>query len=332
MAPAAVGWFVITLALAAALAAAPLTLPTVAARYRVEIGGVTVGWARLATRCDRGGCEATWESVLRAPTEGGGGTIEWHADLRTSPDGRARAVRLRIVAEGRERRRASDEGPIPASLAELLLSQTPDGDRRCVSVRDEESGEEGEACAVRRGAWLEGELLGVPVHFRAAPGAAPEEVVLRSQGTRFVSDPAAALPARPPRLLGLTAPPVRSGRFCGRAADPAPPAAPAALPREFPPGESCRERTARYLTLAAGAGLRGRHALGLAHDGRTLVWHEWAELLAGERWIPIDPAFEQAPAQGPRYTLARYEDGDARGRAAAGRAVLSCWIGGGSGD
>ncbi|HEX7623470.1 MAG TPA: transglutaminase domain-containing protein, partial [Anaeromyxobacteraceae bacterium] len=235
----------VALALAAALAAAPLTLPAVVARYRVEIGGVAVGWARLATRCDRGGCEATWESMLRAPAEGGGGTVEWHADLRTGPDGRARAVRLRIIAEGRERRRASDEGPIPASLAELLLSHTPDGERRCVSVRDEESGGEGEACAVRRGAWLEGELLGVPVRFRAAAGAAPEEVVLPSQGTRFVSDPAAALPARPPRLLGLAAPPVRSGRFCDRATDPAPPPAPAALPREFPPGESCRERTAR---------------------------------------------------------------------------------------
>jgi len=322
---------VIPLALAAALAAAPLILPAVEARYRVEIGAAVVGWARLATHCDPGGCEATWESVLRAPAEGGGGTVEWQVRLRTHPDGRARAVRVRIIAEGRERRRVSEDGPVPASLAELLLSQTPDGERRCLGVRDEESGAEGEACAVRRGAWLDAELLGVPVRFRAAPGAAPEEVILASQMTRFVADPAAALPASPPRLLGLVVPPPRSGRFCDRALDPAPPAAPAALPREFPPGSSCRERTARYLAAAARAGLRGRHALGLAHDGRALVWHEWAELLAGDRWIPIDPAFEQAPALGPRYTVARYEEGDVGGQAAAGRAVLSCWIEGNSG-
>ena len=219
-------------------------------------------------------------------------------DLRTGLDGRARAVRVRILAEGRERRRASDDGPVPASLAELLLSHTPDGERRCVTVRDEESGQEGEACAVRRGAWLEAELLGMPVRFRAAPGAAPEEVILTAQATRFVADPAAALPASPPRLLGLAVPAPTSGRVCEVVADPAPPAAPAALPREFPPGASCRERTARYLAMAARAGLRGRHALGLAHDGRELVWHEWAELLAGDRWIPIDPSFEQAPARG----------------------------------
>ncbi|HYS80579.1 MAG TPA: transglutaminase domain-containing protein [Anaeromyxobacteraceae bacterium] len=322
----------VPLCLALALAAAPPALPSVEARYRVEIGGVAVGWARLATRCETGGCDGTWESVLRAPAEGGGETVEWHAQLRTSLDGRARGVRVRILAEGRERRRASDDGPVPASLAELLLSQTTDGERRCLTVRDEESGEEGEACAVRRGAWLEAELLGVPLRFRAAPGAAPEEVVMPAQATRFIADPAAALPARPPRLFGLAAPTPRSGRFCDHAADPAPPAAPAALPREFPPGASCRERTARYLALASRAGLRGRHAIGLAHDGRSLVWHEWAELLAGDRWIPIDPSFEQAPARGERFTVARYEDGDERARAAAGRAVLACWIAGGRGD
>jgi len=320
------------LCLALALAAAPLALPTVEARYRVEIGGVAVGWARLVTRCDPGGCEGIWESVLRAPAEGGGETVEWQAHLRTSLDGRARVVRVRIFADGHERRRAADDGPVPASLAELLLAQTPDGERRCLTVRDEESSEEGEACAVRRGAWLEAELLGVPVRFRAAPGAAPEEVVLPSQATRFIADPAAALPARPPRLFGLAAPLPRSGRFCARGADPTPPAAPAALPREFPAGASCRERTARYLALAARAGLRGRHAIGLAHDGRELVWHEWAELLVDGRWNPVDPSFEQAPARGERFTVARYEDGDERARAAAGRAVLSCWISGGRGE
>ena len=59
----------------------------------------------------------------------------------------------------------------------------------------------------------------------------------------------------------------------------------------------------------------------------ALVWHEWAELLVRGRWIPVDPSFEQAPAEGPRFTIARFEDADAAGRAEAGRKVLACWSG-----
>ena len=318
------------IALAATLACATLALPPVDARYRVEIGGEPVGWARLAVSCEPTTCRGEWKSELRAPAEAGGGLIGWLVELETAPSGEARTVRVRIVADGRERRRAQGPGPAPASLAELLLSSTPDSEERCLRVRDEESGEEGDACARRLGAWLEGRILGAPVRFRAAPGAAPDEVLLPTQATRFVRDPEARLPRAAPLLSGRALPRSRDvAEVCGVARDPAPPAAPPEIPRTWPEGTSCRERTVRYLALAARAGLRGRRAVGVAFDGRALVWHEWAEILAGGRWIPVDPSFGQAPAEGPRFTIGRFEDGDDRARGVAGRALVSCWLAGG---
>jgi hypothetical protein len=162
-------------------------------------------------------------------------------------------------------------------------------------------------------------------------------VVLPEQRVHFIADPAAELPCRAPRLLGLA---VQSGagsgdragralRFCGRAAEPARPFArpggPARLPAAFPDGASCREKTARWLALARAAGLDARHAVGVAWDGASFVWHEWAEVRDGTAWIAVDPSFRQAPAQGPRFTVARFADGDAEAEAEAGRQVLACW-------
>lgn len=293
-------------------------------RYRVELAGEHVGWARLALTCAPSRCDALWESALRAPEVAGGQLVTRRIEMETEPGGRARRVRLRAVADGRERRLGAGVGPIPASLAELLLAAAADGERRCLRVRDEESGGEGTACARRSGAWLEGEVLGEPVRFRCGAGEGPSEVLVPVQGARFTADPSAALPLRAPLLFG-TAAPGRGSRPCGVPRDEPPPPAPPRVPRAFPPGASCRERTARYLALASRAGLRGRHAVGVAFDGSALVWHEWAELFVGGRWIPVDPSFEQAPAEGPRHTIARYEDGDAAARAEAGRRVLSCW-------
>jgi hypothetical protein len=313
------------------LALALLALPGGAeAVYRVEIGGVWVGWARLALRCESDRCRMEWESALRAPEEAGGGVVSRRIEADTSREGEARAVRVRAEADGRVRRGEQGAGPPPAGLAELLLSSAADGERRCRLVRDEDSGREGEACARRRGAWLEGSVLGEPIRFRAKPGALPDEVELPAQQVRFAAYPAAALPPRAPRLRGAEVPAAegarrRPRRFCGIARDPAPPPAPADVPRTYPAGASCRERTARYLALAARAGFAGRHAVGVAHDGAAFVWHEWAELFVRGRWIPVDPSFEQAPAEGPRFTLGRWRGGDQAGRARAGRRVLACW-------
>jgi len=313
------------------LALALYALPGSAeALYRVEIGGEWVGWARLALRCERDRCRMDWESALRAPEEAGGGVVSRRIEADTSREGDARSVRVRAEADGQVRRGEQGAGPAPAGLAELLLSSAAEGERRCLRVRDEESGRVGEACARRRGPWLEGSVLDEAVRFRADPGALPDEVVLPAQGVRFASSGAASLPPRAPRLHGSEVPVAEGAlraprRLCGVARDPAPPPATPDVPRAYPAGASCRERTARYLALAAGAGFAGRHAVGVAHDGAAFVWHEWAELLVRGRWVPVDPSFEQAPAEGPRFTVGRWREGEEAGRARAGRSVLACW-------
>jgi hypothetical protein len=311
---------------------APRLPAAAAARYRVELAGEHLGWATLSVRCERDACDAVWESRLRLP-EAGGATAGRRIVARVAPDGEAREVRLDLLADGRPRRtRRGAPGPAPAVVAEILLSRAGEGERRCVRVRDEEDGRVGEACARRSGAWLEGEVLGEPIRFRAGDGEAPAEVVLPAQRARFVADPGAALPARPPRVFGAKAgltPGAR--RVCGRPSDPAPPQAPPELPRVRPAGASCRERSARYADEAARAGLRARYAVGIAFDGRAFVWHQWVEVQAGGAWIPVDPSFEQFPAAGPRFTLARFEEGDWASRAEAGRRLLACW-GAGAGE
>ncbi len=299
-------------------------------RYRVEIGGEPVGWASLRVLCRPAGCSARWESALRLPEASGGGLLTRRIDADTDPAGRARAAKVVLGEGGRETRRSSGAGPIPATLAELLLSMAEEGEQICLGVFDESSGERGRACATRHGEWLEGQVLGDAVRFRARRGALPEEVLLPGQGARFVSDRAAELPGKAPRLFGVEVPvdPEARGangiRFCGLEPEAAAGEA-AALPTDFPEGESCREKTTRYLALAGRDGLEGRHVVGVAFDGKGFVWHEWAEIRRGERWVAVDPSFRQLPAEGPRFAVARFGEGDAAGRTEAGRRILACW-------
>ncbi len=303
-----------------------------AQRYRMEIAGEPVGWASLRVLCRPAGCSARWESALRLPEAAGGALLTRRIDAETDPAGRARAVKVVLGEGGKEAERTSGTGPIPATLAELLLSTAREGERLCLAVFDESSGERGQACATRRGEWLEGRVLADAVRFRARRGALPDEVLLPGQGARFTADRLADLPARPPRLFGsevrADAAAIRSpsARFCGRGPEPDAVAGEAAgLPAEFPEGESCREKTARYLALAAGAGLAGRHVVGVAFDGKAFVWHEWAEVRRGGSWVAVDPSFRQIPAAGQRFAVARFAEGDAAARAEAGRRILACW-------
>jgi hypothetical protein len=295
-------------------------------RYRVEIGGLPVGVATLSVRCDRGRCTSAFETALRVPEAGGGGVARRRVEVVTDREG----TLLEVDAGGRRRKAAGDA--VASVLAEALLAATPDGERRCLEVEDAETGRTGRACAARRGAWLDGESLGEPFRFRGEVGGLPDEVILPAQGTRFVADPAAAVPARAPAAFGseVPAPPgaegERSLRFCGLGVepeDPSPP--PASVPREFPERGNCQEASASYLRAARGDGLEGRLVVGVAWDGARFVWHEWVEVAAGRRWIAVDPSFRQLPAQAPRFAVARFAPGDEVGRAEAGRKVLACW-------
>ncbi|HET9596443.1 MAG TPA: transglutaminase domain-containing protein [Anaeromyxobacteraceae bacterium] len=317
------------LLLAAALAAATAAprLPERAdVRYRLELAGAAVGVARLSIACAGDACEVLWTSALRTPEEAGGGLVEREVRATTAPDGAARAIAVRVRADGAEHVSRQGAGAPPAGVAEILLSHVAEGERRCIPVQEEETGVVGQACARREGAWLRGRVLGEPLRFRAAPGQPAQEVEVEGQRARFVADPAAEVPARVKSLFGEAAD-VTPGelRWCGADREAEGGEAPPEVPRDFPGGASCRERTARYLAAAAARGLEGRHAVGAAFDGTSMVWHEWAELRVGGRWIAVDPSFGQAPARGARFTLARWTDGDAASRATAGKKVLRCW-------
>lgn len=314
--------------LALALAALPAHAER---RYRVEIAGEAVGWAELSIACGPEACRARWRSALRAPADAGGAVLEKLVEIEASPSGETRRVRS-VQTGGRGEREVEDgPGPAAASLAETLLSEAGPGERRCLAVREEHTGRSGAACATREGEWLAGEVLGARERFRAKPGEPPEELELPDQRARFAADAAAALPARAPRLFGAVVPAARGAagsralRFCGLPAEPPSPPAPPGLPPPEAEGASCREKTARWLAAAARAGLDGRHAVGVAWDGSAFVWHEWAEVWTEGRWVPVDPSFRQAPALGPRFAVARFEERDPAAQAAAGERILACW-------
>jgi hypothetical protein len=318
---------------ALALALALLALPADASRrYRWEMAGEPVGWASLSVRCAGARCRARFESASLRPEAAGGGAAARRIEAETDPGGLLLGAWWADGGEHGGHHRDAAGRRVAAMLAEALLAGAEEGERRCLEIEDEESGEAGTACATRRGAWLEGTVRGEPLRVRAAAGRLPDEVILPEQGSRFVADPAAALPPRAPRLFGVRVAAAAGvdGEgdlgFCGLApepADPEPP--PRGLPLDFPAAASCREATARWLEAAAERGLQGRHAVGVAFDGGGFVWHEWAEVRAGGRWVAVDPAFRQVPALGVRFAVARYAPGDAAARAEAGRRVLACW-------
>jgi hypothetical protein len=325
-------------------------------RYRMEVAGEPVGVATLRVRCQGDGCEVRFETETRMPEGGGGGVVRRAVAVRVDRTGRVREPGGTARPPGVGASGGLPPGPFASLVAEVVLSALvevgevgvapvgegragpgasgPGAGRRCIEVLDGETGRSGQACAERAGAWLEGSILGEPARFRGRPGEFPDEVRLPDQGARFVADGRASVPRTAPRLLGLVVPAVpgtegagESGlEFCGvpdEPADPEPP--PPGVPLRFPEEGSCREQTAGYLAAARREGIAGRHAVGVAWDGARFVWHEWAELSVGDRWVAVDPAFRQVPAAGPRFVVARYEDGDDAARAAAGRRVLACW-------
>lgn len=313
---------------AAALAALlALALPEGAARYRVELGGVTVGLAELELRCDRERCRARWETRLRLPEEAGGAVTTRRFETELDRAGRS-VGRMRRTRDAETVRLKVPAGRVPAGLAEVLLASAAGRSAgACVEVFEEETLETGRACGEWEGDALEATVLGLRERVTFAADGFPETVALAEDGARFVRDWRAAVPSRPPRLttrVAGPADPARASSFCGVPVDPPAPRPPPGLPAPRADGGSCREKTAAYLARAAAAGHEGRTVLGVAWDGTGFVWHAWAELLAEGTWVPVDPSFGELPARGPRFTVARHGAGRAAALA-AGRRVLACW-------
>ncbi|ACG71420.1 transglutaminase domain protein [Anaeromyxobacter sp. K] len=320
----------IALAAAALLAA----LPEGQARYRVELSGEPVGAAELRVACAGARCVLSFGTWLRAPEEAGGAVRVRRIEAEVDREGRLVGA-VRRTEDGAPRAASAPRGRVPASAAELALLAPSAGAARgtaaCLAAFDEEGGRAGLACAgpaLADGAVVL-DVLGEREEVRPGPDGFPDEVRLPEQGARFVRDPAAAPPARAPRLPVRVAGPADPGRaraFCGRAVDaPAPAPPPATAPPARPGPGDCRAQAAAWIAAARRAGLEARQAVGVAHDGAGFTWHAWAEVRGPSGWIAIDPAFGEAPARGPRFTVARFTMGDEAARAAAGREILACW-------
>lgn len=321
----------LALALLAAAQPAPSLatagLPEGTARWRMSLSGEPVGVVELTIRCDGPGCQVTWSSAQRLPAEAGGGLRERRTTVPVDRRGRATGP-ARRHEDGRVRDVPLPAGSVPAMLAEVVLARAPAG---CLDAADEGSGAPVRACVRDGEAGARVVQVGGAVELvRPGRGPFPAELAIPAQRVRFTLDPAAAVPARAPRLYGVEVPgpadPRDAARFCGLVPDPVAPAGAAAgLPRPAAPGPSCRERSLAWAEAARRQGLAARVAVGVAHDGGAYVWHAWAEAQVGGRWVAVDPSFRQAPARGPRFTLATYAPGDEAARQAAGRRILACW-------
>jgi hypothetical protein len=317
----------VIVAAAAVAAVALAALPEGTVRLRAELGGEPVGVAELRVACGAAACAVSYASELVPPEEAGGPTRRTRVEAEVDRDGRWVGGPLKTPVPG-----AGVRGAVPSALVEVVLlgavSAAPDG-QACVPFFDElEPGEGRQACARRAGDHVLAQLGEFPVRIVPGEDGFPREVLVGR--FRWIRDPAARLPAHGPRVAGARVPgpddPGSARRFCGVRRDaPATATAPAETPAPRAAGASCREKTAAWLAEARRRGLEGRTAVGVAWDGGGFVWHAWAEVRVGAAWVPVDPSFGQLPARGPRFTVARFGEGDAPAREAAGDRILGCW-------
>lgn len=60
---------------------------------------------------------------------------------------------------------------------------------------------------------------------------------------------------------------------------------------------NCQTHARLYTALARAAGIPTRFVSGLVYlEGKGFLYHSWAESYIGERWITVDPTFNQIPA------------------------------------
>lgn len=60
---------------------------------------------------------------------------------------------------------------------------------------------------------------------------------------------------------------------------------------------NCQTHARLYTALARAAGIQTRFVSGLVHlEGKGFLYHSWAESFIGDRWISVDPTYNQLPA------------------------------------
>ena len=72
----------------------------------------------------------------------------------------------------------------------------------------------------------------------------------------------------------------------------------------------CNEHTALYVAMARAAGIPSRIAVGLVYTRGAFYYHAWPEVFVDEGrargvWLPVDPTFNQFPADATHVRLAR---------------------------
>ena len=72
----------------------------------------------------------------------------------------------------------------------------------------------------------------------------------------------------------------------------------------------CNEHTALFVAMARSLGLPSRIAVGLAYVRGAFYYHAWPEIYIEERsnrgyWLPVDPTFNQFPADATHFRIAR---------------------------
>ena len=72
----------------------------------------------------------------------------------------------------------------------------------------------------------------------------------------------------------------------------------------------CNEHTVLYVAMARSIGIPSRIAVGLAYSRGAFYYHAWPEVYIDERrgrglWLPVDPTFNQFPADAAHVRLMR---------------------------
>ncbi len=69
----------------------------------------------------------------------------------------------------------------------------------------------------------------------------------------------------------------------------------------------CNEHAVLFAALARAAGLPSRVAAGVVYSEGVFLYHAWNEVWLGERWVSVDAAFDQMPADATHIKLVEGE-------------------------